>query len=397
MGTIPDVALLTGGSDKPYAIGLASALAAQNLHVDFIGSDELDCQQIRRLPGLKFMNLRGDQSENVGLAKKTVRIVRYYTRLLRYAAWGTAPVLHILWNNRFEWFDRTLLMAWYRVSGKRVVITAHNVNTAQRDGRDTWFNRFSLRVQYRLCHHLFVHTEAMRAQLSAEFGVPPARVSVIPFGLNETIPVSGLQPAAAKARLGLAPAQRSLLFFGQIAPYKGLEYLVDALAMLAGAGEDVRLIIAGKIKRGNEDYWQKIERAIAAHGIEHLVVRRVRFIPDEEVEEYFRAADVVVIPYLNIFQSGVPFLAFSFGVPVIATDVGSLRDDIDEHSGVLCEPMNAAALADAIRRFFRSELYVDIDRLRERIRTSAAARHSWDTVGTEAKSVYAAVCRPLGA
>ena len=68
--------------------------------------------------------------------------------------------------------------------------------------------------------------------------------------------------AAARQQLGIGSDDRTLLFFGQIAPYKGLEYLVEAIAMLAGNGEHVRLIIAGKVKRGSEDYWRNVQRAI---------------------------------------------------------------------------------------------------------------------------------------
>jgi D-inositol-3-phosphate glycosyltransferase len=384
-----DVGLLTGGSDKPYAAGLAAALSAQKLCVDFIGSDELDCAAIRELPGLKFLNLRGDQREDASALSKLIRVSRYYARLVRYAALGDAPILHILWNNRFEWLDRTILMAFYRAVGKRIVLTAHNVNAAQRDARDTWLNRLSLRIQYRLCDHLFVHTEAMRTQLVREFGISVERISVIPFGLNETIPVSGLGSDDAKRRFGLAPDQKTLLCFGQIAPYKGLEYLVEALAALAKSGEDIRLIIAGKIKRGNDEYWAGIERAIAARGIDHLIVRRIQFIPDEEVEVYFKAADAVVLPYVSIFQSGVPFLAFSFGVPVIATDVGSLRDDVGDDTGVLCRPCDPEDLARATREFFRGPLFVERESRRRQIRAFAERHHSWARVGESTQTVYA--------
>ena len=145
------------------------------------------------------------------------------------------PILHILWNNKFELFDRTLLMAYYRLVGKRVVLTAHNVNAAARNGRDSWLNRLSLRIQYRLCHHVFVHTDAMKRQLVAEFAVPADRVTVIPFGINDTIPKTGMTQAAARQQLGIGSDDRTLLFFGQIAPYKGLEYLIEAIAMLAKA------------------------------------------------------------------------------------------------------------------------------------------------------------------
>jgi D-inositol-3-phosphate glycosyltransferase len=385
--------LLTGGSDKPYALGLALALASQQLRVEFIGSDELDCPQVRGIAGLTFLNLRGDQHEGAGLARKVIRIITYYARLARYAAVAEPRILHILWNNKFELFDRTVLMLYYRLVGKRVVLTAHNVNVAKRDSRDNWINRVSLLVQYRLCDHVFVHTEAMKSQLIADFGIGERNVSVIPFGINDTIPVSNLTSSEARQRLGLEPGHKTLLFFGQIAPYKGLEYLITAISTLAKDGDQVRLIVAGKIKRGNADYWTRIQRTIVDEGIGDLVIQRIKFIPDDEVEQYFKAADAVVLPYVNIFQSGVPFLAFSFGVPVIASDVGSLRDDVVEETGLLCKPQDPLDLARTIERFFQSELYRSLESRRDRIRSHGSRNHSWIEVGKLTKAVYGDLLR----
>src|SRR5688572_6894474 len=186
------VGLLTGGSDKPYALGLASALSREHIRVTFHGSDELDCADIRAVPGLTFLNSRGDQSEDAAAPTKVLRVLRYYARLIRYAASDDARVLHILWNNKFEHFDRTALMLYYRLAGKRIVLTAHNINVAARDRRDSWLNRLSLRIQYHLCHHVFVHTDAMKSQLLSEFGIPAHRATVIPFGINDTIPKTSL-------------------------------------------------------------------------------------------------------------------------------------------------------------------------------------------------------------
>jgi len=385
------VALLTGGTDKPYALGLASALAAQRVQVEFIGSNELDCPQVRAIPGLVFLNLRGDQREEVPFAGKLVRVLVYYGRLVRYVATAKPMILHILWNSRFEVFDRTVLMVYYRLLGKRVVLTAHNVNGAARDDKDGWANRLSLRIQYRLCDHVFVHTDAMKRELVAAFGAREQRVTVIPFGINDTMPHSELKPAAARQRLGMAVNGRAVLFFGQIAPYKGLEYLIAAVAVLAKTGEDVRLIVAGRVKRGSERYWGSIRRSITDLGIEDFVVQKIRFIPDDEVETYFKAADAVVIPYVDIFQSGVPFLAFSFGLPVIATDVGSLREDVTSETGLLCKPKDPADLARVIAAFYRSALHREPDRAQERIRGLAAERHSWETVVDRTRAVYASL------
>ena len=227
------VSLLTGGDDRPYALGMASALVGQGISVDFIGSDKLDAPELHRTPLISFLNLRGDQTEEVPLRRKFVRILTYYARLAKYVIRSEPRIFHILWNNKFEHFDRTLLMLYYRLFGKRVILTAHNVNMRKRDGRDSWFNRFSLGVQYRLCHHILVHTPAMKDELVADFTIAPTRVTVIPFGINNTCPITALGRREVRERLGVGVDEKTLLFFGQIAPYKGLEYLTAATSELA--------------------------------------------------------------------------------------------------------------------------------------------------------------------
>jgi len=240
-----DVALLTGGSDKPYALGIAAALSSAKVAVDFIGSDELDLRELHNLPKLRFLNLRGDQSPETNFSRKIARLARYYWRLISYATTARPQVFHILWNNKFELVDRILLMAYYRLLGKRVVLTAHNVNIRKRDNCDSWFNRLSLRVQYGLAEHIFVHTERMKSELLADFGIPDSKTSVIPFGINNTVPNTGLTAVAAKRKLGIGTSDKVMLCFGQIAPYKGLQYLVDAFNGLAQTDKGYRLIIAG--------------------------------------------------------------------------------------------------------------------------------------------------------
>ncbi len=383
------VCLLTGGDDRPYALGMASALVAQGITTDFVGSDKLDAPELHDSSLLNFLNLRGDQSEDAPLRRKVVRIIAYYARLAKYAARSRARIFHILWNNKFEHFDRTLLMLYYRLLRKRIILTAHNVNMRKRDGRDNWLNRLSLGVQYRLCHHILVHTVAMKDELVGDFGIAPQGVSVIPFGINNTSPATALGRREARERIGLGPGEKTLLFFGQIAPYKGLDYLIAAISELAKEEENLRLVIAGRVKPGYASYWNVIRREISLEGLENRIIPHVRFIPETEVEVYFKAADVAVIPYVEIFQSGVPFLSYSFGLPVIATDVGSLRDDIVEGgTGFLCRPKDPADLARAIRTYFASDLYQNLETRRNQIREFANDRYSWVRVGKILDEVY---------
>jgi len=384
-----EVALLTGADDKSYALGLTSALVEQRVSIDFIGSDKLDAPELHTTPLVNFLNLRGDQRENVGFLRKVLRILGYYWRLVRYAAAARPPIFHILWNNKFQFIDRVLLMLYYRLLGKKIVFTAHNVNAARRDSKDTIVNRASLRIQYHLADHIFVHTERMQRELVAEFGVLKSNTSVIPFGINNTSPTTAITSSEAKQRLCVTTSDRTILFFGQIAPYKGLEYLIDALSDLVNRNDSYRLIVAGKVKPGQEAYWNEIRRKIAVSEIQHRIIQRIEHIPDEEVELYFKAADVLVVPYVQIFQSGVPFLAYSFGLPVIATDVGSLRDDIVEgKTGFLCRPQDPSHLTNTIDNYFESELFHDLEARREEIKKSANERYSWDKVATITTGVY---------
>jgi len=389
LSSIVHIALLTAGYDKPYAVPLAAALAQHGVRIDFVGSDTLDCPAVTQASGVTFLNLRGDQREDVAVARKAVRLLAYYARLVRYVAVAKPRIIHIRWNNKFELFDRTLLMLFYRVAGKRVVLTAHNVNDGKRDARDGWANRLSLRMQYHLCDHIFVHSEPMKRDLVAEFGVDDENISVIPHGINNLVPTTDLTPQAARQRLGVPEGDKTAVFFGRIAPYKGLEYLISALTILARADKHVRLIIAGTVKRGSAAYWDRVQEAIDDGGIRDQVMQRIEFIPDEDVECYFKAADVVVVPYADISQSGILVTAQNFGLPVIATDVGALRDDvIDGRTGFLCPPRDPAALAQAIDRYFSSELYRNLPTRREEIRRFANERHSWTTVAQMTRSVY---------
>lgn len=387
-----EVALLTGGADKPYALGLAPSLAAEGVAVDFIGSDDINGPELHDNPLIRFLNLRGDQSVKASRSRKMWRVLVYYLRLIFYAATSRPKVFHILWNNKFEYFDRTALMLWYKLLGKKVVFTAHNVNAGKRDGNDSVLNRFSLRCQYRLADHILVHTAKMKQELADEFGISGSKVTVIPFGINNTVPNTKLTPAEARKLVGLEATARTVLFFGNIAPYKGVEYLVNALAEIKDREPNCRVIIAGRPK-GCEDYWQEIQRTIDRTGTRDRIIEKIEFVPDEQTEWYFKAADVLVLPYTHVFQSGVLFLGYSFGLPVIASDVGSLREDIIEgRTGLVCRPMDATDLAAKLGEYFQSPLYRELAQRRADIQKFANEKYSWTTAACVTRKIYGAVC-----
>ena len=387
------VALLTGGIDRSYVFGLVTSLSSKGATLDVIGNADLDFPQFQGQPGVNFLDVGGILGPEFSFATKLGRVLLYYAKLSRYAATAKPKIFHILWNSRFEMFDRTLLMLYYKLLGKRVVFTAHNVNARRRDGNDSRLNRLTLRIQYGLCDHIFVHTEKMKLELVEDFSVQPTRVTVIPFGINDSVPNTRLTPAEARQQLGIRDGKKTILFFGRIAPRKGLDIAVAAFKEIVARDQDYRLIIAGRPDKC-EDYWAAVRKTIQGDVQRGRIMLRAEVIPDDETEAYFKAADVLVLPYREIFQSGVIFLGYNFGLPVIATDVGALREDIEEgKTGFVCRPEDPVSLARTIEKYFASDIYRELNSRRPQIRAYAAERHSWDVVSETTISVYRALCR----
>jgi D-inositol-3-phosphate glycosyltransferase len=382
-------ALLTGCQDRPYAFGLAMALVSKGICLDVIGSDDIDSPELHRTPNLRFVNLMRGRRKSPSPMIRLLSLLAYYWRLIRYTATAEPKILHILWNSRLELFDRTALMLYFRALGKRIVITAHNVNQGRRDSSDSLLNRLTLKIQYRLCGHIFVHTEKMKRELCVDFGVRAEAVTVIRHPINNAFPDTELTPAQAKQRLDIRNGEKTILFFGRLRPYKGVEYLLEAYERVSARGLDCRLILAGEAKKGSEEYFEDIQRRISGHANRDRIIQKFEFIPDKETELYLKAADVLVLPYKEIFQSGVLFLAYSFGLPVVAADVGSFREEIVEgKTGFISRSCEPADLANALELYFQSDLYKGLDSHRGEIRAYAYAQHSWEAVAELTRNGY---------
>ncbi len=159
--------------------------------------------------------------------------------------------------------------------------------------------------------------------------------------------------AAARAQLGLPAAARLVLFFGFIKPYKGVAHLIEATPRLRERyGEALQVLVVGDIYGERQSYHDLVERL----GVRDVLRLVEGFVPDEAVEAYFCAADLVVLPYVSATQSGIVQIAYNYDKPVVTTRVGGLPEVVIEgETGFLVPPADPAALAGAIIRFFDEE------------------------------------------
>src|SRR4029077_18634962 len=144
----------------------------------------------------------------------------------------------------------------------------------------------------------------------------------------------------------------------------------------------------------NEIYWNQIVQVMIDRGVRERVIERIEHVPDEQTELYFKAADVLILPYTRIFQSGVLFLGYSFGLPVIAADVGSLKEEIIESkTGFIFKSQDSFDLARVIGQYFESELFRKLERRRAEIKEYANERYSWNKVAAITTTVYSNLLR----
>ncbi|MCX7984096.1 MAG: glycosyltransferase family 4 protein [Bacteroidetes bacterium] len=381
--------VLNAGEQTDYLFGFITGLAQhRSLAIDVIdGSASAGLFSV--YSNVQHLNYRGDNRSPQSIILKLYRILRYYICLFLYVPRSTSTIFHIQWDNSFYLFDRTLLLLYYKMFGKILVYTVHNIDRKQRDTqRSPFLNRLSLWCAYHIVDHLITHTERMKEELCYQFGVPPDKVTVIPHGVNIFVPSTGLTTERAREQLAIHPSAKVLLFFGMIDWYKGLDIALEAFTQLHTIDSSFFFLIAGQPKRSRQYY--AIVRSYAQQYLpQYSYFFDARFIPRHEVEQYFVAADCVLLPYRTIFQSGILFLAYRFGVPVIATDVGSFRDDIIEgKTGFLCEPDSPRSLGEAIMKFFKSDLYIKKNETRVYIQTYASQRYSWYTIGATTYQLY---------
>jgi glycosyltransferase involved in cell wall biosynthesis len=387
------ISILNAGQQTDYLYGLVSGLAEiPTLEIEVVDSDS-SVGVFEAFHHVSLFNLRGDNTSPQSIFTKMWRIGRYYIRLLCYTASTRSDIFHIQWENSIALFDRTLLNLYYKLLGKKLVFTAHNVYREARDSTATPLRWFSLKVMYHLVDRIIVHTPKMKEELCSLFRVSPEKIIIIPHGINNRVQKKGITQEEARRKLGIVPTAHVVLFFGQIDEYKGIETLIDAAALLVQKDPSIILIVAGKPKR-QSDYVLKLKTQVGKSLPEKNVMLRLQFIPDNEVETYFSAADCVVLPYKRIFQSGVLFLAYRFGVPIIATDVGSFAEDvIDGVTGFICKPNDAEDMAAQLRKYFASMLFHHREETCASIIELAEKKYSWTNIGKQTYEVYTSLTK----
>ena len=346
----------------PYDHALCGALARAGAEVELVTSrfpyGPVPAGDGSRVREFFYRLAFGRPGSRVRAGVKAAQHVPDMLRYRRYAR--AAGVVH------FQWFDVENLDVRLTPRSRPLVYTAHNpVPKERRPG--------GLRAQRELCARadaVVVHSDHGRG-LVERLGIDRARIRVIPHGAFDHLlrqPVQ--QPLPAELAGVRGPV---VLFFGLIRPYKGLDVLLEAWRGIEGA----ELWVVGMPRMDIEPL-----RRSSPPGVRWVP----RFVTDQEIPAFMRRAELVVLPYRAIDQSGVLYTALAFGRPLVLSAVGGFPEVAATGAAQLVEPGDPAALHAAL-----AELLADEGRrasLAAAARAAAEGPYSWDRIAGRTLDLY---------
>jgi len=349
-----------------YSILLCTHLKALGVEVALITTRDRETPFPVSFPLWRWAPSKEPDASRIG---KSWAYARYLARLTRFALRRRADILHFQFLRRER--PETLFLMLLGCMGVRWVLTAHNL--VPHEG--SVIDRVLKGAAYRHAALLVVHSRGIAKELHQRFDVPYSRIRVVPHGdFGVYRGKARLTKREARRRLGLSQEEPVVLFFGYIREYKGLDLLLEAFEMACQQNASLRLVIAGKCHTPalESRYWKRIQAMSSAPRI----LFRPEFIPWEEVAVYVLASDLVALPYLHIDHSGILHLAYTFGRPVIATDVGDFREMIGgDRTGWLVPPRDAAALASTLLEALSDRRRLQA--LGARARRLSETKYSW--------------------
>ncbi len=262
----------------------------------------------------------------------------------------------------------------------KVVITIHDVESFASHTRSSFFTK----MIYKLSNLIFTHNIFSKNRIINQFSKIKEKTVVFPHG--NYIPFIEPEEDQQKARvqLNIPREKKVLLFFGMVKKEKGLEILLEALKHVVQEDKQVLLLIAGKIF---DDDFSRYQEIIDKNKLSEYCILHTKFIIDEDVRMYYSAANLVVLPYKKVYQSGVLMMALSFKKAVLVSDLPPLLELVEHgKSAFVFKSEDVDSLANQIISI--SQNFDSTDVIAKNGYDLIERFYNWDEIGRFSKSAY---------
>ncbi len=365
-----------GGSHHFYLFGQAKGLINHNIEVT------LFTNSITKNPDIKNLNVYHYYKGIFDRKSNIIAGIFYLIGSIRsifHAKFIGANICHyhLFHINILTVFDLFLS----KLLGMKVVYTIHDViSNLEKNTQNKWLINFVLKFSDKI----LTHNHFSKQQIQDLFDYHDDDIGIIPHG--NYIPFIKLEKNQEFSRqyLGISKNKKVLLFFGMIKRIKGLEILLSALEKVIKLHPDILLVIAGKTWEGNFKIYQEI---IDKYNLNRFCIVRNKYIPSNDVNHYFAAADLVILPYKRISQSGVLMMAVSYQKAVLTSDLPPFKEVLsNDKTGFLFQSENIDSLANKIIQIFNEdELLKTVSEAGYELIDTA---YNWNVIGEALKTQY---------
>jgi len=375
IGTLPPIKALS-----PYCFHLAKALS-KKIDVEFINFKNI-------LPDILYPGGMKAE-EDIDFRVKNVKIknlLNWYNPIswIKAGLEATGDVIHAQHWALYSGAIYCIILPIAKLRGKKIILSIHNITPHVNDVVTLALDKFLNRTIFPFVDILIVHNTRNKEKLIALYGVDKKKIFIITHGTLYTYhQTMGISRQNAREHLHIPQDKKIILFFGYIWGYKGLDILLKSISSTKKTLKDVAVLIAGQSLKD----WSKYKKIIRENDLENEVIKKLHYIPDQEVEYLFSCADLVVLPYKKESfdtHGGVGALALSFKKPMIVTDVGGLPEYVKDKR-MIVNPGDAEDLSSKIILVFNdaallNKLSKDSEELAKEL--------SWDKIADKTIEVY---------
>lgn len=330
-----------------YTFPLANALKKAGVEIELIIDQKTEkenclCERIR---------LFNTDEKGIGKFQKFVNYIGSYIRIGTILKKSKIDILHTEWYT-FSPIDYYFLKKYKNKYGLKYIATVHDILPFNEKKYDKYFHQ----KLYALADKIILQAPANVQRFAELFPESAWKTKMIPHG-HMIEYVQNEDKRKCRKKLGIPQDKVVFLFFGQIKKVKGVDVLLKAILNLRKTCPNAYTIIAGSVWKADFTECQEI---IENHDLSDCLKTDIRYIPDEEVKLFYSAADVCVLPYTDVYQSGVIQLAYGYKKPVIATTLPAFTQFVKENeTGFLAVPGDSESLESAMKRAIKNKDHLE--------------------------------------
>ena len=330
-----------------YTFPLANALVKQGLDVHLI----IDQKKEKENCQCNITRLFNTDEKKVGKIKKLSNYISSYMQIEKIIKKEDINVVHSEWYT-FSPIDFYFLNRFKRKYNIKYVATVHDILPFN----EKFYDKFYHEKLYSIADNIILQAPENIKRFKKLFPQSVFKVEMIPHG-HMLDYVEIVDKDLAREKLNLPKDKIVFLFFGQIKKVKGVDILLKAVAKLKDKYTDFYTVIAGSVWKAD---FTECNEIIKENNLENYVKTDIRYIPDDEVKYYYSAADICVLPYTDVYQSGVIQLSYGYKKAVIATSLPAFTQFVKENeTGFLAEPGDVDSLVSAMENAINNNLNLE--------------------------------------